>query len=201
MDTIQVTLYKFDELAEEAQEKVLDRERGINVQDSWWYESELDYFADQLLAAAGFEVKAKDIHFSVYSGQGDGLSFSGSVNFLAFLRHFKACNAYRALYCALKNGNATLYGKVENTSRYYSMVYYQDTYINDDLPAKQYALLCEQAEQLERYIEDKAGDLAHDLYKMLEKLYEWETSEEAVKETIEINDYRFTQSGNWPRIH
>ncbi len=36
MKTIKINLYSFDELSKEAQEKVIDRHRDINVSFDWW---------------------------------------------------------------------------------------------------------------------------------------------------------------------
>ena len=54
MHTISINLYTFGELAPEVQKKVVERERYLNVDDSFWYESIIEDWTEQL-ERRGFE--------------------------------------------------------------------------------------------------------------------------------------------------
>src|SRR5207302_5709017 len=48
MHTVSVNLYAFEELAPEVQRKVVERERFINTDDSYWYEPIIRDWTEQL---------------------------------------------------------------------------------------------------------------------------------------------------------
>lgn len=50
-------------------------------------------------------------------------------------------------------------------------------------------------EQLQEAIEESAKDYARDIYKQLREDYEYLTSDEVIAETLEANDYNFTDEG------
>lgn len=199
---VTTTLYTFAELDEPAQQKVLNMLWDINVDSDWWYTSELDYFADYMLKEAGFDVRAKDILFSGFGNGDDGASFSGSVDPLAFMHSQHICNNLRALFCAIKSGAVSVYAQVKhaNNRAYYGVVLDFESYVEDDVTQERYDKLKAQAEQLETAMLTAAEDLAHKIYTELRDCYEAQTSKESIIETIEINQYQFTQSGHWPRL-
>lgn len=46
------------------------------------------------------------------------------------------------------------------------------------------------------FVTDKYEDLCHELYKSLEKEYEYLNSDEAVDESLIVNEYEFDEDGN-----
>lgn len=198
---ITTTLYKFAELAPAVQQKVIDRNRDFNVSDDWWFTPELEYFASDLLAPAGFIVKPDDIHFSGFGNQGDGASFKGTVDILAFMHAHKLCNALRALYCAIKRGVDIEVSVQESRQGYFvytelTLYLYQEDCKNED----QYNVITAQADQLESIIKDAAESLAKKMYRDLEQVYECAISDESIKESIQANELDFTASGLMPRL-
>lgn len=75
-EEVEVT-YSFEELSPEAQRKVLDDYRDINVEHTNWWEDEIEYQED-LLREQG--LPDADIQFSGFYSQGDGASFTASVD-------------------------------------------------------------------------------------------------------------------------
>lgn len=78
---IKKTVYSFAELTGSAKERALQYLREWATDDSWWYESMLEDFAD-VAGLFGFELnetgRRKAIHFSGFWSQGDGASFDAT---------------------------------------------------------------------------------------------------------------------------
>src|SRR4030095_7275979 len=94
MQTISVNLYAFDELAPEAQRKVIDQERLINVDDSFWYEPIIDDWTQELERRGFEQVK---ILFSGFGSQGDGACFEARVRIGAYLKAHNLAATYPLL--------------------------------------------------------------------------------------------------------
>lgn len=84
--TLEVPLYRFDQLSEEAQAKALDSRRNSELDYQWWdavYED-----AEQIGTIMGIEIDRNrrnrtglHIFFSGFSSQGDGACFEGSYSY------------------------------------------------------------------------------------------------------------------------
>ena len=179
MREITVKAYKFDELSETAQERALNELRYINVEYDWWEDSyDTIRTAGKLI---GLEI--------------DGIYF----------------DAY--LYCTFDAS----YEYVRGAAKAVKAEFPQDTELHGiakDLQALQkrhfYSLSCDvrEARDMNRYscfrfgedydcedLGDIIDDFAHWARILLRDEYEYLTSDEAVKETIEANGYEFTEGG------
>lgn len=84
MRTKTITLYSYDELSPEAQEKARDWYRNASAGDDFWSESPLEAIADAgALLGIDFDIprgqkSGKAIWFSGFWSQGDGCSFDGT---------------------------------------------------------------------------------------------------------------------------
>lgn len=78
---IEKTVYSFEELNGRAKERALQTLSEWATEDSWWYESILDDFAE-LAELFGFELeesgRRKAVYFSGFWSQGDGASFDAT---------------------------------------------------------------------------------------------------------------------------
>lgn len=179
MREMNVTVYSFDELSEEAQERALNDLRHVDV-DGDWYEYSYDTIrtAGKLL---GLEIG--DIHFDT------------------------------DLYCIFNADYRYVRGAVKAVRKEFSWA--DDLCkVAKDLQALQkrhfYSLSCYVAEgrAMNRYqcfrfgedyecedLGDLLDDFAHWARILLRDEYEWLTSNEAVKEMIESNEYEFTEAG------
>ena len=97
MHTVSVNLYAFEELAPEVQRKVVERERFINIDDSYWYEPIISDWTEQL-DNLGFQNTR--ILFSGFGSQGDGACFEARINMAAYLaaHHLQATYPLLATY-------------------------------------------------------------------------------------------------------
>lgn len=196
MRVAQTKVYTFDELSQDAKQKALEDNAYINVEHDWY-----DYLLEEWrakLEASGFT--EADIQFSGFYSQGDGASFTASVDLVEWLKSRKLANKYRALYEQAKLGYITasidrvssLYVH-ENTIKADIDTHYID--VDYDTDRKRYDLIEKQAEEVENILQEDARDVSKIIYRELENEYDYLTSEEAIKETILANEYEFTEGG------
>jgi hypothetical protein len=50
------------------------------------------------------------------------------------------------------------------------------------------------------FVEEQYRGITHEIYRTLEKEFEYLTSEEQIIETIICNGYEFLENGQWPRV-
>lgn len=186
--TRQYKTYTFEELSKEIQSKVLDDNRDWNV-NSWnengWAEFVLEE-KTEMLKNLGFEdIK---IMFSGFWSQGDGACFEARLNIAQYIKSHKLGNKLKALL----NAEDCFTYNISQSGHYYherSMIVEQGFWGEPSTKAQ------DQAENLLKLLEAEIINLAHGIYKDLEKEYEYLTSDEAVKESLITNDYQFTEDG------
>ena len=179
MREITVKAYKFDELSEAAKKRALNAFRDINVEYDWW-----DGAYDTICTAGnllGLDIDR--IHFDAY------------------------------LYCIF-NAN---YEYVRGAAKAVKAEFPQDTELHDvarklqDLQKRHfYSLSCavREARSMNRYecfrfgedyeckdLGDIIDDFAHWARVLLRDEYKYLTSDEAIQEAIEANEYEFTEEG------
>jgi hypothetical protein len=78
MKTIQVKLFEFNELAENAQQKAIEAHRYINVHHQWWDFIYADFIA--VCQTIGITVDSRKIFFRGFYSQGDGSGFVAEID-------------------------------------------------------------------------------------------------------------------------
>lgn len=199
--TKSVTAFKFNELSEKAKDKVLERFYNINVDDNYWYEGVIE---DSKTIGKIIGIDITNIFFSGFSSQGDGACFEGEY------RYKKGCLKAIMDYAPK---DEKLHSIVENLCKLQSQYFYK-------LGAKvkhkgHYShAFCTDISLLEMdkdgYYEETGRiigamseylrDFMQWIYKQLNEQYDYMTSKEAIIETIESNDYDFTEEGGFPAI-
>lgn len=187
MKTKTIELYEYEELPEDIKEKVLQENRHINVEDSWWYEPVEDEWKERL-EAEGF--RGVKIAFSGFFSQGDGASFTAeSVELPTFCKANKALTRFKALF-KLEYLSAC----VKRTSAHYV----HENTVRGDVETewlietdKCYTLRGE----LESTLTQRVRELSKQIYRDLESEYYYMTSDEAVIDTLESNEYTFRING------
>lgn len=189
MKTKTIELYEFDELSESAKAKVLETERDINVDDSFWSKYMLEEWEEKL-EAMGFE--DPQINFSGFWSQGDGASFTSKrVDVLKFLTVHKAKGRFKAILKALKKDEID--ASVERIDHSYSHEYTVRAdidFLTDDTDLK-----TQEAIEFAELITETVRTLSRKMYRELESEYEGLTSDEAVIDTIKANEYTFRSNG------
>lgn len=188
---ITVDGYKVEELEGSARQRVMDWlfEGAANYE---WWECTVDHWKETL-AAYGFS--DVNIYFSGFSSQGDGACFDASVDVDALCLHLAK---ERPAFSNLVRFDILNYGaSIDIIERRYSHegTRHLDVANNWELDPDRHKALhplfiefCEAAEEFRR-------DICHEIYRDLEKEYEYLTSEEQLLETADANEYLFDANG------
>jgi len=199
MKTIEVKVYQFAELSDKAKQRAIEKFSDINVDFDWW-----DFVYEDFKSLAdcfGIEVDTKKTYFSGFSHQGQGSSFTADIDVKKLLDCVKdeswkdyAPNEKLSFYSATPEMYRVIdlfSAYVEPTNRESSIKVVCNLEAGEAYP-NIYAAL----ESLEELVTDVCETLNHWFFTTLEKEYYYLTSEAAIIETIEINNYDFTEDGN-----
>lgn len=173
MRTKTINVYSFEELSDKAKKKVIEKFYDINT-DYDWYELTNEEQCEELVNLGYNEPK---ILFSGFASQGDGACFTcTSIDFQKFMGG--------------KYKDVDISANITHSWRYYfatsTTVNLED---NGNLSQEQY-------DEIEKDIENEREQLGNKFYRQLEKEYYALTSEKAIIETIEANEYEFDEDGN-----
>jgi hypothetical protein len=168
MRTIEIKAYQFAELSEKAQQKALQQMYEINVCYEWW---------DSIYEDAkniGIKITSFDIGRASYC---EGI-FMLSANEVAqniLNEHGENCETYKTAEVFLKNWQPIFSEYMnENSDKYESY---------------------EAERELQEIEDDFLNCILEDYRIVLSKEYEYLTSEGAIIDTIEANEYEFTEDG------
>lgn len=164
METREYKVYKYDELTEEQQQKVLENYAYINVEHEWWDSTYED------AKTAGIKITAFDLDRNRHCS-GEFIETAEATVAAILKEHGKKCETYKTAIAYIPE-RAKLVNK----------------YIDDD-DENVFVEKCNEmdAEFLRSILEDYSI--------MLQKEYEYMSSEKAIIETLEANDYDFTEDG------
>ena len=168
MRTIQVNLYKFEELSEEAKQKAIENLYDINVYFDWW---ECTYEDANIigLRITGFDLD-RDRHAT---GKFTLSACEVAQNILK--EHGEKCETYKTASEFLEEWNPIFAEYMDENSEHY------ESY--------------ERQQELIDLENDFLNSLLEDYSIILQKEYEYLMSEEAIIETIEANEYEFYKNG------
>lgn len=194
MKTKTIELYEFDELSESAKAKVLEAERDINVEDSFWHKYLLEEW-EQELESMGFEDPT--ISFTGFWSQGDGASFtSKNVDIEKFLTSQKARGRFKAILKALKSDNAEVNASVDRIDYHYSHEYT----VRASVEVLTESVSDDKGDEFAEFLNETVRTLSRKIYRELEAEHEYLTSDESVIDTIKANEYTFTASGKMENV-
>jgi hypothetical protein len=185
-----VKVYKYNELSDEAKKKALDWMRGTAYLDYEWYDFLIQAWKEKLENAGFVEPK---IRFTGFWSQGDGASFDCKRIDIAkwlkaedYLKKFsslaKQIEDEAIVACIDKNVYGNNY--CHERTRYVEIS-------DDGTDGIDLALV----DELEKLMEQHRLSLCEDIYKELEKEYEYLMSDEVVINSIETNGYEFEENG------
>lgn len=185
MEKLTIEVYSFEELDEKAQKVALDKHRDVNV-DYYWYTGVTENAKDTL-AEQGFE--EADILFSGFGSQGDGASFTATVNL------DKLC---KALGYSESDTKKLRGYEVDVTLRRTEHRYEHENTVTVDVDfsgdhTDESVKLCE---RLDKDAEALRYKLSREIYRDLEHEYFMRISDDVVKETLVEGDYKFLKDGS-----
>jgi hypothetical protein len=211
-ETIETTVYQFDELSDAAKGKARDWYREASAGDSYFSEYVIDDLV-QVAALMGIDIDSRGVntvggktrqepcvYWSGFSSQGDGACFEARLAYKAgcvaavksYAPQDEKLHAIAAAWAAAQKRHFyKIVGHVKHSGRYYHEYCTDFTFEHAD-HGPYYEGLDAAAE--EELIEP-VRDLMRWTYRQLEQAYEDETSDEQVDENIRINKYTFTADG------
>ena len=184
MKTIQIQLYKFEELSEAAQQKAIETNRDFNVDGDWF--SPIYEGAKEDLEKAGFE--DPKIQFSGFWSQGDGASFFATVN----PSKFAETTNEKRISKLIENGNIENF-VIRNNSFATHYSHEKTKYIDYDASFNRN--IEEAVYKFADKIEAIRLNMCKEIYSNLETYYNELQADEAVKESLIINEYDYTEDG------
>jgi hypothetical protein len=183
--TVTYTLYKFDELSEEAQEKALNDHWNLNVDHDWW-----EYIYEDA-AMVGLKIEEFDI------GYRNSIKGTLTQNFLescklvrvnhgAHCDTFKTAKTYLAEYIKefkkwMKKEKDTMESESDGSCDHWKT--------KDWLAEFKYV---EESDEVEK---NYNRALLEDYLSSLRSEYDYQTSREQIIESIRANDYDFNEKG------
>lgn len=221
--TVEKTVYKFNELSDEAKKKARDwwREGGLDYE--WWefcydeFVTLCEFFGIEMDTKRRNNPKAKGepaIYFTGFYSQGSGSSFAGSVDVqkmlkcvedLSWQKEFpsisfrfmtiKNKNEQRIIK-AIKDGLIDCSCSIRHSNRETAVSLSLDWDSSDPSGDKDRRNIDSYICEIEEYLQDIANKLNSHLYKSLETEYEWRMADEQVDETCISNEYEFEEDGS-----
>lgn len=167
-------IYSFDDLSESVKEEVVERMADINVFYEWW----------EYLYGDAENVKLKLTEFDIGRGsycKGNFIEYASDTVQAIIENHGEDCETFKTAEVFVADSMAI--------TEKFSVDYNEDGFDNNER---------------ERERDDEQADLDDEFLKniledyriILQKEYEYMTSEKAIVETIRANEYDFTEDGN-----
>ena len=196
------TIEEWKEKDKEVYKRILEKEMDINVDYDWW-KFTVEQFQEEL-GALGFA--NTDFNFSGFWSQGDGASFTGDWNSEKMLtvKELKekgielsdwAVELRRILKGNLKDIKAKYATfSIKRISHHYYHENTVDIFNAEYWNSKKKEQYCIPPEQEDDLLEGCRTAMKA-MYRILEKEYDELTSDEAVEETLSVNEYKFDKDG------
>jgi len=174
MRTIEIKAFQFYELDIQTQEKVIEKNRTINVDSDFWYEYELDNYKNELkIKVNGFDIYGKMINITIED------SFETAEKIIDFFGKEPTIVQTAKTFIKDRDSLVKKYGEGNEKEGYNVKQEYWSEY----------------DEEIEYLEEEFRNEIAEEILSFLTRQYEYEISDDAIKETIIVNEYEFTQEG------
>jgi len=194
MKTITVNLYSYDELSEKAKEKALEEMKDINTNYDWWDAVYDD--AKEIGKLMGIEID--EIYFSGFWSQGDGACFEGTYSYkkdsVNAVKEYAPSDTEvqeiaKNLFDIQKKHFYQLTAGVKHSGRYSHENSTDIAVFNKD-SSSEYQVDCEE-------LEKELRSFMKWIYSQLEKQYDYLSSKAVIEDTINSNDYYFSEDGSF----
>ena len=172
MKTVTINLYQFSELSETAKENAINNLSDINIDSDWWNSICED------AAQVNIKIKSFDIDRGSYLNAKFIESAYNTAN-LIILNHGESCETYKTAKTFINDYNELV-------------CKYSDGIKTDIVAEGNEYNFDNEAEDLEN---DFLQSISEDYRIILSNKYDYLTSETAIIETIEANEYYFTIDG------
>lgn len=168
MKTIEIKLYKFNELSKEAQQKAIERLFDINVNYEWW-----DYTFEDA-ANIGIKLESFNLDRNRHA-KGEFLLSANEVAANIIKDHGEQCSTYKTAQKFMEVWQPVFDSYMDESSENYESQ--------------------ESEEKLQEIESDFLNSLLEDYSVILQNESEYLQSDTSIIETIQANDYDFTEDG------
>jgi len=168
MKTIEINVYSFDELSEEAKQKAIENLWDINLDYEWWQ------FIYDDAANSGLKISSFDLDRNRHAKGVFTLS-ACEVAQNILNNHGETCETYKTAENFLNDFNPVFFDYMNEDSENYESYDLEQTMLDLE--------------------DDFLKSLLEDYSIMLQNECEYLGSEQAIIETIQANEYHFTESG------
>lgn len=174
MRIIETKVYEFDELDIQTQEKVIENNRTINVDSNFWYQCELDNFKHELkIKVNEFDIYRREINITIED------SFDTAQGIVDFFGKESGIVYSAKIFIKDRDALVKKYGEGNEKDGY----------------SVKEECWSEYDEEIEYLEEEFRKEIAREILSMLTLDYEYQTSDDGIKETIIANEYEFTEEG------
>jgi len=203
MRTISIKAYRYEELSDEAKERVLKEQRHVNVRFNDWHDLIIDAWKCSLEEFAFF---APRIYFSGFYSQGDGACFECDSIYTDKL--FEAVKAEidkfsKGFQDFFKTHEVALSDFMEDyvsftiETRIHRYCHENTRYIDWSVYGtdKKSEYFEHFIDEIGEWLEEKRKTFCKEIYQQLEEEYENQTSDESVIYTATSDEYEFLEDG------
>lgn len=193
-ETIEQKIYDYQDVVDDVdgiKSKVLSELLDINTDDNW-YEDDFSFIKEKALTERGIQIDT--IRFSGFCSQGDGASILGSINIKDFCKLHNITCRFMTLADRI---SIDIVQKTNGFSAHYVHENTVETDVNIDIDEDATPNIYEALETLSVQIEEALAlrSTNKDIYKQLNDQWDYLRSEKGILETIEANEYEFTNEG------
>ena len=172
MKKIEITLYEFSELSEEAQNKAIEKLYDINIGHDWWE------FTYEDAKNIGLKITSFDLDRNRHA-TGDFIESGLNVAESIIKEHGESTNTHKTALQYISNLK-------ELTEKLNSAEIYGE---------ENYGIQAKIEGEIEESEQEFLSDLLEDYSIILQRESEYLQSRESIIETIEANEYDFTEDG------
>lgn len=185
--TTKHTVYQFDELSEEAKQKALESLYDINVEHDFWT---YDDFMLELAEGYGIKLNLRDMCFDLYHREFylDLHDHSRSGDTPSYIENEKLFLKRSGIDLRSKDAKELIANGIGLDTQHYGGGS-GATKIDVDRYAS------EVSAETEQKLQDTLSEFEQEALKTLQQEYDWRTSEEAIIDTINANEYEFYADG------
>lgn len=195
-DVVKTEVYEFSELSDEGRQAALEALGDINIDHNWWDHA----FEDAKTIGKLMGVDIDDIYFSGFASKGDGACFAGNYEYVkgsraAVKKYAPKDEELLRIATELAVVQRRCFYQVRASvkqSGHYSHRFCTDISVDFEshVSGADYYSAADEAAVIELL-----RDYMYWIYKRLNAEYDYLTSEAAIVDAIEGNEYEFTETG------
>ena len=191
-------VFSFDELSEKAKENAINSQYDISNEDyNFTADADIDDFIIELHSKG---LKDAKIRYTGFNSQGDGLSFSCSIDILDYIKKNNLMEKYSLIFEYVSSDRENcdnLYYDISNNGHYcHSFNMRLNNHYSNFIDYEITDELQREIDALEKHIIENAIDTADGMYKQLEKMYYDYMSADYITERIKENELTFLADGS-----